>query len=281
MSVLGLPLLLSLIVQHEASPPPPDPFAVLTEQVREAHGATTKAITDRFIAHVQITPPADEQDHVVVSLDVRFWREGGARTRSLIRYRVDERGKKLERGIDKRGPWNRIGDEVTGLGSKEDQTAREEVQRHVRLAKQMLEFLDPGKLLDALEDKAPVRDAELKLSRTESVACKVVSGTAASFPLYGTAGEGQPARVSLWIETATHRLAAVDIHPLDKDGKPLATGERVRLKDHTTQDGLVLPTLLLIYDLERASAKAVTVTLMKLDLAPTLTEASFDREQDW
>jgi hypothetical protein len=258
----------------------------LAAALRTAHGISAQdAQADRFEARLQLTPQrAGDAEKITVSLDVRFWQRSrtDATKRDLIRYRIDEGGETLERGRDARGMWSRAGKEEFNLGAREHQTDRETLEQHMRLASQLLELLDPERLVGRLAGAGPVRAEKLTIGRREAIECEALEGNLADFPTYASGGVGRSVRLKLWVEKATGLLHAVEAHPLDAAGRPLPRAELVVLRDYRAPDRLRLPSQLTIFQVEGGQrVPSVTVDLKKLELGPELDEATFDRRRRW
>ena len=286
-AIAGFPAVSSLRAQvpatEQGEPKPGTPSAgrdgvrELIDNLTAAHrGGSAPAAIDAFAAQLVLIPERQGEDRLKAELEVRFQLKG-----MLIRYKADEGDKLLERGRDKKGPWARIDRELINLNKKEYSDDRNRLKQDIRLARQLVQFLDPGALARSLGESAVVADGKMPKIGTP---VRTLSGTVDSFPLYATAGQQHRAHVKLYIDPESNRLIAVQATPVAKSGTPptAAAGEFYHLLEHQTQDGLVLPTKVVLYQVVRGEPQVqAKVQLWQLDLAPKLTAAQFDRDQPW
>lgn len=238
----------------------------LIERVRAAHRGEHRDVLDRFRAALRVKSVVPDQDSVELDIAATFLAP------RYLRYRVEEPGKVLERGWDDRGAWSRVGDEVQSIAGKERELEREGVRQQVGLARQLLGFLDPATLLGGLTEAALVEREELPVGRRETRTCEVVRGVAAGFPLFQPPAEG-PAEprcgLKIYVDAASGRLVGLVATPLDAEGRPQAAPEFVLLRDYAEQQGIAVPTGLLVYrGAPGAGAPLASVTVRAIDLAP-------------
>jgi hypothetical protein len=253
----------------------------LIADLRSAHrGAAAAGVDiDAFEAKLEITPSTDTDDQITLVIDVRFRAD-----RNQIRYKLDEGGRRVERGRDHVGMWTRLAenDEAVSLGKAEYEGDRAELKKHIALSRQILRFLDPAELASRF-GKANIGTAELRVSRNETVQCTTVSGVVDQFPVYIKGGEPQRVELRLWIDASTHRLLAVRSFPFGEDDKPEEIGEFISMPQHQEQDGVLLPITLLFDEVARDGrrARAAKVRLLQIELNPKLGPDEFDRRQRW
>ena len=224
---------------------------------------------EQFHATLRVTPVRRDADNVEVDLDASFLAP------QLLRYKVEDASATLERGQDQDGCWARTGDRVLKLQGKDFATERDEVRKHVRIARQLLGFLDPGTVFETMTIVDPPQTAQLRISRDETIETRVVEGTVESFPLFAPPEGGDPAppaKLTVWIDATTQRLAGVLVQPLGDDGKPSTVGEFFLLKDYTERQSAVLPLRLLIYQVARGRKfPEAEIEIRAIDLSPGLT----------
>ncbi len=297
---LCLPLVLSAVpvAGQDRTPASPQPTAATTPAqhppgvdeligaVRRAHrpglpaeGDGTKAAPpiDQFHATLRVTSIRPDQDNIEVDLDARFLMP------RFLRYRVEDPGAVLERGWDERGGWARTDEHVIPLEGKDYVSERDEVRKHIRLARQLIGFLDPGTVFAKMTFAGPPHDADLDLGRLGTIPTHVLVGTVDSFPLFAPpagAEPNPPARLTMWIDAATDRLAGVLVQPLDDKGDPATTGEFFLLQDYpdTARQGVMLPLHLVIYRVSQGRKQPeATVEIRAIDFEPDLTPEKMQR----
>jgi hypothetical protein len=254
-------------------PERPQGIEELIAKVRIAHRPAStdgdQQPIDQFHATLRVTPVRRDADNVEVDLDASFLAP------QLLRYKVEDASATLERGQDEEGCWARTDDRVLKLQGKDFATERDEVRKHVRLARQLLGFLDPGSVFETMTIVAPPQTAQLRVARDETIETRVFDGTVDSFPLFAPPEGGDPAppaKLTVWIDAATHRLAGVLVQPLDDEGKPSTVGEFFLLKDYTERQGAILPLRLLIYQVARGRKfPEAEIEIRAIDLSPGLT----------
>lgn len=267
-------------------PAVPKDLQQLAETVDASHrpDGTTRQF-HAFAAVLDMKQTAADQGRGEATLKVRFLEhqpKNRKHSQPLIRYRIVDAATPIERGRDTEGYWQLVDDKPQDLETRSTTNDLAAVKRDTNLARQLLRFLDPGAVLRSLQDPEPVRDEELKLGRTEPIACRVATGTLASFPRLYETGDDTPVRLSAYVDRATSQLIAVELWPLDEAGKAdRARGELLKLDDFRLQDGVELPTHMVLY---RAKAdgqrkKQMQVDVVSIELDPELTPLDFDRNE--
>ncbi|MCA8956033.1 MAG: hypothetical protein KDC87_08160 [Planctomycetes bacterium] len=258
--------------------------------VGKAHRENATQKIDRYRAELEVTELGRDKDNITISLEVAFGatieRRAGF-TMPMIRYAVDERGKKLLRGRDELGYWHSIGAKVENLSDKEHQNDRELVEQHIELSKMLLELLDPGKFVGSLRGNSPVQDVKLTVPGGKQIDAQRLDGTLDRFPLYRGDQKIRDAKVwmEVWVDKASSRLRQVKVFPLASNGTPVfAQGELIVLADFVRKDKVLLPCSLYFYKLlihDKASKEqrqpTVRVNLKKFELNPALTKEDFRR----
>ena len=254
-----------------------------------AHRKGAAGAVDAFEAHLSVVAVGPKKNSITIELDSTFkrnvrWKDsrGNQNERALIRYVLDEQGKRLERGRDGNGFWFRSGNEVTSLEGKDFATDRQNVQKEIRLARQLLSYLDPGRTLQRLEGDTPVRGMKLHLGRGKQVDCWVVQGRLANYPFYSLdleEGAGRTANVWMFVEKATGILRAVHGFDLGKQGKKRTNlSELVVLQEYHTVEGFKLPSLLYVSRFVAGEREPVAkIKILGTKLNPKLTLADFER----
>lgn len=258
---------------------PHDPaFEEFVRAVDAAHRRDSGEETfDQFKARLTIQRQL-EQDGEPANIDVRL--VALFMQPDLLRYEVEEEGRGIERGVDARGAWAKTneGRGAYPLAGREFASERAEVRRHVRLARQLLRFLDPAASLRTLRDPDPVEDRELRIGRLPSRDCRYVAGTIEDFPMFTSDGDSERVRLGVWTEHGL--VAAVEATPLGEDGEPAGASELVVLDDYADYDGLAAPSHLTVYrvgDAPRRPELLAKIAITDLDLAPELRAESFTR----
>ena len=252
----------------EPAPAAQDPaFAELVAAVRRAHGGGDREATRSSEAALRMTTLREDEDSIEIALTAQFLAP------RMLRYRVDEASETLERGFDDRGPWALVGDEVVNLSDKDFAEDRAEVRKQVRLARQLLGFLDPAKLLESLRDVAGPRPESLTIGRKQHFDCSVVDGRVDAFPLFAPPDPERPeppCALRLWIEADSQRLLAVRATAIGDDGAEHdGPGEFLLLRDYATQRGIAVPTRLTVFDgLPPKGEPVLSITIRSIDLAP-------------
>lgn len=277
-------LLLAAVLVPQGGPPAtlpalPADLEALAAEVGRAHGSLAIAEPAAFQARIVLTPLGRTQDTVMVTLDASYLTR--AETTPLIRYAVDEQGRKIERGLDAKGPWARNDKAVYALQGKDYAEEATKLRRDLGLARQLLHFVRPHALLLALRQAGVPEAQDLpRIGRLPPQPCITVRGRLDDFPFHQARGEAGPAEVRVWIDRSTRRLAAVQATPLDDSGRPSGkVAELVLLREFQPRSTLLLPTELVVYErVGVESLKAVArVQVQGLDLAPKLAAKDLER----
>ena len=263
---------------------PADSRKALAQRVAKAHRGDSKAVIDRYRATVTIKPLGRDKDNVNIELNVKYGRKiarAKGVTAEMIRYSVSEGDKPMERGKDPR-PWMRVGKEVTSLSGRHDSADLELLESHTRLCRQMLQLLDAGAILAALDGQDPVQSTRLKIGRKETIETDFIQGKLSSFPVFRKGSKKvhqQAVFLEAWVAKKTARLAALRIFPMTIKGtRDRTNGEFIMLRDYASSKSVLIPRELLIYDVdEDKRAPQLKVSLTEFELNPKLTRTDFLR----
>lgn len=281
--------LLSSVTVAQESPPAatvlPADLVALAQRVEAAH--RPNGPTEPFTAFagslaLQLVA-ADAAQRGEAELSVRFLqtqRDGSDKPRSLLRIRLVDSSRPVERGRDRYGFWALIDGQVRDVPGKDTAADEAACKRDLGLARQMLRFLDAAAVLRSLQSPAPVRQAPLQLGREPAVDCAIAEGRLPAFPLQQTAGEDGPVQARIFVEQKTGRLFAVEVWPLDAQGNRIdGPGELIRLRDLRLQDDVLLPNRLDHYLLRPGGAPSLQfkVILTAMQLRPKLLPQDFER----
>jgi hypothetical protein len=275
-------LLLLLLPQG----PAPAKLAAATDieariaRLRQAHcGGKPPDVAD-YLAEIEIRALDPEQDSHAVRFHVRY-----LRAQRLLRYGTEQGGRKIERGRDAIGPWQRGDKGPVSLREPDRALDHREFMQHLRLAERLLRYLDPGAIVAELQQPT-IRRVELPLGGDKSVACERIEGTHPSLPLYFQRPSAEtfegPVRVQLWIDVERDRLLRMQSTPLDDDGRPLGFDEIVQIGDWAKQGDLLIPRTLrfVAKAAEPQQAPApVAVDVHKLVLDSGAKPEDFDRHK--
>lgn len=274
--LIPLVLLPSVLLAQEAAEqkvaPSPDPVEGLIEQVRAAHRRGETGELDRFRAALRVKSVETGQESIEIDITASFIAP------RLLRYRVEESGDAdvKERGIDDRGVWVRIGDRVVSASGKDHAKEVELVREQVRLARQLLEFLDPGSVLERLKDVSGPERRELPIERGEGAPCDVVTGVAERFPMFSPprGRDGQvletPCRIEAWFDARSHLLTGVLVTPIDGEGRPVGAPEFLLLSDYAEGQDVAVPTRLRVWRGVpwREGKATAAITIRSIDVDP-------------
>jgi hypothetical protein len=261
--------------QGSSATRPSLPLAELISKVRAAHRTTLAPPATSFRGRVQVTPLAREQDTVAVKLEVLYEDD-----KQMIRYRLEEQGRQVERGRDRNGRlWGRDDKGSYSLGEAHYEQDRNELKKRIQLARQLLRFVDPGSLLAALEGPDPVLAEDLRQGRGEPLPCWTTSGVIKDMPIYHSAGERVRARVKVWVARETGIVCGLLLTPIDDQQRPAAESEFLHLRRHSDGEGPRLPNELVISRRDAAGRQTdpIEVRITELDLDPKLKPEDFDR----
>ncbi len=244
-----------------------------------------QAFSSRFKFIIQ----SREEGSISTTLESKFssqlsYEYRGKGVKDMIYYKLLEGGQSIERGMDKRGPWQRFqGKKTQSLNGKEFQQDREKVQGELRLCNQLLRFLDPAKVLRQLRAIKPVASEEIRIKRGTSVACHFLEGVLDTFPIYQSQAAG-PVQLQIWIRKDNSRLLRVRVFPLDDSNTPSPQGEQILMVEHRLiSDALLLPKKLIIARVDRDKGDGDKVEntaelgFERSDLNPELSAKDFDR----
>jgi hypothetical protein len=291
MHALSLVFAVSLLPQDPSPPSPPD-LRELAARVDAAHrpdGPVPPITAFKSTVKLEVVDKAAPQGGEV-ELEVQFllWKPPGRdREQALIKYQLKEAGPAIVRGRDREGYWQLFQNEAKDLRGAEFEQDLAACRKHTNLARQLVQFLDPGAVLRSLQQPSPVREEELRFHEGEErgapvrgtkTPCFVVEGRLPSFPLLQHGGDDAPVHLKVFVSKATSRLLAVEATPI-VGGKPdAASMERVNLLDPKLDAGLLVPRKLAHYfTANDGSMRLQSRVLLSPTLRPELRVEDFDR----
>jgi hypothetical protein len=204
----------------------------LLRRVREAH-APRSAMgevlppprADRFRAQLVVgrvgsaaAGGGGEDRNIDIELQAEYLRSTDPRVGSMIHYVVEEQGRRLERGRDGDGVWTAKDGEVFDVSrasAREYATEREAVLQNIRLADQLLRFLDPATEIGRLTDVTAPRLQDPPLRSLRGSRWWTIEGLSPSFPTYHAKGERRPAWLRLWIDAERFELRFIEARPVE------------------------------------------------------------------
>jgi hypothetical protein len=278
-------LLLSLSTVAVAQAEPT--LAQLTELVTEAHrtAAATTIVSFRADLRIEELARTAEEHRGQVELEVRFldWKHPDTgRSYPLIRYRQTDSSRSIEHGRDREDYWAMADGKPQNMRSRELATDLEHARRNIKLARQMVQLVDPSHLLATVQEPSLVHDEELVQGRTLKTPCYTVTGKLPSFPLRQQDGEEAAVEAKLFVDKVSHRLIGLEVRPLPKDGETASRdGEFVLLSEHRENQGRIVPTRIVHFAIDANGKRRAQmgVDLTTLDLDAKLEPAAFDRPE--
>ena len=286
MHVIPLALLLSLALPQDPGGSAHADLEALAARLDTAHRPRgpvppVTAFRSNLELHV-LDAEAKEGGQVDLAVQFLQWqRPGSDRVQPLIRYEVLEAGAPIVRGRDKNGPWQLFQGEARDLRGADFGADLAECQRHTNLARQLLRFLDPGKVLRSLERPSGVSEEQVRIGteRNTKTACLCVEGFLPAFPLLQEGGDDAPVKLKAYVTKTEGRLLAIEAWPLRDGTADEARMERVHLLDLHERDDLLVPRKIehLFRKADgrlRLQSRAVLTTL---SLRPELRVEDFDR----
>ena len=268
----------------------------LAASVAAAHRVDSATPVTAFRADLRIEELARsaEEHRGQVELSVSFldWKHPDTgRSYPLIRYKQTDSARSIEQGRDREDYWAYADGKLLDMRSREMATDLDHARRNIKLARQMLQFLDADSVLRALKEPSAVSAEDLVQGRAVKLPCWVVSGKLASFPLRQQEGESAEVEAKLFIARDEQRLVGIEVRPATKqdasatdggNGKqsaPSQEGEFVRLTEHKTIGGRVVPTRIVHFALDQDGKRRVQlgIDLTTLDLGSKLEAKDFDR----
>lgn len=257
----------------------------LAQQVETAHRtADAKAVTG-FAADLRVQELARlaTEHRGELELSVRFleWTQPETgKPWPLIRYKQTDSARSVEQGRDRVDYWSCSDGKLQDMRSREMATDLEHCRRNLKLARQMLQFLDPTGLLRSLGTPSAVTDEDLVQGRNPKIACRVVAGTLPAFPLQRQGGDDGKVAVKVYVAKADHRLVGLAVTPLgDEDAPRTADGEFLLFAEHRLLAGRLVPMRVRHFAVDPKGERVLQlgVDLTRLDLEQEPVPADFDR----
>lgn len=279
--------LVALLAGTAGAQLPPD-LEELCAQLDAAHRTAEAAPVTAFRADLRLRELArDAQEHrgeLELHVEFRQWvnpETGGPW--NLIRYRQIDSARSVEQGRDRISFWSIVDGKPQDMMAKEMENDRANCRRNLKLADQMTRFLQPGAMLRTLAEPTAVTDTELTIGRTDKVDCRTVSGHLTGFPLMRNAGDNVPVAARVWVSREDHRLVALEVTPLDAQGKPQAgNGELLRFDDYRPSGSCLVPARITHFavaaDGKRSAETEIAITHLDLEHVPE--PADFDRPKE-
>ncbi len=261
---------------------PSDALKELAARVRAHHWVTPRdAPVDRFAAELQITPDGPKENRIEVQLQARFVMP------RYLRFKLVRPNDVVEGGLDEKGAWSRENDQLTDLergdAARDFADQRRATNDYVRLARQLLQFLDPaGTILSLQDPEAPDR-GEFRFGRGNRKGVVVV-GRLDRYPFFAPVDPERtrpPAQLTLWFTEDEAELFAVQAQPLGDDGLPVGPAELVIFQDCQVSGGLRLPSTLDFYRMGAHPERLATIRIGTIDPDPELTPKLLDRGLPW
>lgn len=275
-ALLGAPLLLA-----QDAPT----LAELTAKVAAAHRTAEAEPVHGFHADLRLEELARtaEEHRGQIELSVRFleWQHPDTeRPYPLIRYRQTDSARSVEQGRDREDYWAVVDGKPQDMRSREMATDLDHARRNLKLARQLLRFLEPNAVLGDLEDPSPVTAGELVQGRANRTPCWIVEGLLPSFPLRQQSGDDTPVRAKLFVARADDRIVGLEVQATsEKQGEPAPLREFVSFAEHRTVQGRVVPMRMVHFTVDEKGKRnaQLGIDLVTLDLGAKLTAEDFDR----
>ncbi len=263
----------------------PADLAELAQQVETTHRTADAKPVTAFQADLRIqqSARAAEVARGEIELSVSFleWQKPDSdRPFPLIRYRQTDSARAVEQGRDRVDYWSFADGKPQDMRSREMATDLDHCRRNLKLARQMVQFLDPATVLRSLTEAAPVADETLQQGRVIKISCRVAAGRLAAFPLRQQGGDDAAVAARIFVAADDHRLVALEVRPLDADGKPRRdAGEFLLFAEHRLLAGRLVPMRITHFAIDEQGVRQeqMHVDIVRLDLGADLTAASFDR----
>ncbi|MGE3175432.1 MAG: hypothetical protein AB7O97_22600 [Planctomycetota bacterium] len=298
-ATLTLALACGLAAAQDAAAPaaPPSPTAPtgaadsapdleeLARRIDAAHRTAEAAPVTAFAADLRIQEISREADQhrAQFELSVKFleWQNPDTgRPWPLIRYRQADGSRDVEQGRDRQDYWSRTDGRVQDMRAREFETDLAHCRRNLKLARQMIRFVDPAAVLRGLRDPEPVLADELQQGRTTPVPVWRVRGRLDAFPLRQYSGDDLPVRATVFVERDSNRLVGLEVLPIGAADEPApAAGEFLRFLDHRLIRGRLVPMRIVHSAVEPDGRRLaqMTIEITTLDLDAQLTATDFDR----
>jgi hypothetical protein len=264
------------------APAPPDveELAVLVETAHRT--AAARPVTAfRTDLRIQELARAAEQHRGELELSVAFleWKQPDGRAWPLIRYKQSDSARAVEQGRDGENYWTVQDGVVHDMGARQFETDLANARRNLKLARQMIQFLDPATVLRRLEQPSAVGETELVLGKKQIGTCHTVSGRLPAFPMRQQSGDDVPVAATVHFARDTHWLTALEVRPL-QDGKPAATGgEFLLFSEHRVIAGRLVPMRIVHFAIEPDGQRRtqLRIDITRLELDAELQPRDFDR----
>lgn len=279
---------LSAQSQPQSQPTEPPSREALAQILAKSHhrGAKLPEMVS-FTATLKVAAMGRNNESIEVTLASWFRKDvprGSRRPMSMIRYSLDEGGKRLERGRDAYGYWYRSEGKVTPCDDADGTTDRELVRQQISLAQQLLSVVNPADVLHKLTGNVKVTEGKLPFGKAKD-RYWIASGEFRDYPFYTfpqEKGKQREASLCLYVDKATGMLKAVQATHSASGNQELVLFREFGRYPLTGEDqtNVSLPTVLGIY---RAQGKKyeplVKIAIDGVSLNPKLTAADFQRQR--
>lgn len=284
MSRARLPLLL-LIAAAAANAQRPADLEQLAKQVEAAHRTADAKPIESFRADLRLKElardAAEHRGELELSVSFLEWvKPDTGRPYPLIRYRQRDSARSVEQGRDRVDYWSFADGKQQDMRSRELATDLEHCRRNLKLARQMLQFVDPANVLRKLTEPSAIGEEDFVQGRAEPIPCFTVSGKLAAFPVRRHDGDDVAVATKIYVAKDDHRLVGLQATPLDADGEPLANeGEFLLFSEPRQVAGRLVPMRIdhFAIDAEGKRRAQMRVEIAQLELDKKLAPEDFDR----
>ena len=266
-----------------AQQPLPADLDELARMVDAAHKTDAASPITGFAADLRIEElaqaAAEHRGQIELSVAFLDWRNPQTdRPYPLIRYRRRDSAHSVEQGRDREDYWSVTDGQPQNMRSRELQTDLEHARRNIKLARQMIQFADPGAVLRNLQSPKPIVEETLTVGRAQKTPCYVATGRLESFPMVREKGEDVPVLAKAYVAKDSSLLLALEVQPLDRP-EDAEKGEFLLLSRHEPHAGRIVPKRLVHFALEEGGKRRVQlgIDLLTLDLGKDLTPKDVDR----
>lgn len=259
----------------------------LAQRLDKAHltDPAAKAIRG-FDAHLRMggfAKDAKQRGEIEFAVSFLEWiKPSTGRPWPLIRYRQVDSADTIEYGRDQLDYWALLDGRIRNLRSRELERDLESCRSNLRLARQLIRFLEPGTELRSMTDVGPIQQEPLRQGRARAVECTTVTGKLEDFPMLQTGGEQSAVRAKAFIDPEG-RLLGLEVTPLNDQGVAYqGQGEFIMLQDYRTLGGRLVPMKITHFAVpsEGVRKQQRQVQIVTLEVDPGQVELSapdFDR----
>lgn len=259
----------------------------LAQQLDKAHLTDPAAeAIQGFDAHLRMggfAKDARQRGEIEFAVSFLEWtKPSTGRPWPLIRYRQVDSAEAIEYGRDQIDYWALLDGRIRNLRARELERDLESCRSNLRLARQLIRFLEPGTELRSMTDVEPVRQETLRQGRAAAIECTTVTGTIEDFPMLKTGGAQSTVRAKAFIDPEG-RLLGLEVTPLNDEGQASqGDGEFIMLQDYRKLGGRLVPMKITHFAVPapnvRKQQRQVQIVTLEVDPGQIQLEASdFDR----